>query len=78
MEKLFFPLAVAMFCLATLSSYAQDTLPEGNGKKAVQTYCVQCHEIGTVTRAGYGTEGWRNNLHMMINVGAPVPSGTRR
>src|SRR5574341_1515925 len=75
MKKLFFPLAAAMFCFATLSSYSQDALPEVNGKKAVQTYCVQCHELCTTTRAGYSAAGWLNNLHMMINVGAPVPSG---
>ena len=48
-------------------------LPEGDGKKAVQTYCVQCHELSQVTRAGYSQEGWQNNIHMMLNVGATLP-----
>ena len=51
----------------------QDTLPEGNGKAAVQRYCVQCHELSTVTRGGYNAVGWRNNLNMMINVGSSLP-----
>ena len=54
---------------------AQDALPEGSGKKAVQSYCVQCHDLNTVTRTGYNAEGWRNNLHMMINVGSSLPQG---
>src|SRR5678815_3133588 len=57
------------------SARAQDALPEGTGKKAVQSYCVQCHDLSTVTRSGYNAEGWRNNLHMMINVGSSLPQG---
>lgn len=73
-KELLFSLSATLLMLSTFPGYAQDGLPEGNGKKAVQAYCVQCHELGTVTRAGYGAEGWRNNLHMMINVGAALPA----
>ncbi len=54
-------------------AHSQEALPEGDGKKTVQAYCVQCHELSTVTRGAYSAEGWRNNLHMMMNVGAAVP-----
>jgi virginiamycin B lyase len=64
--------AMTILCSAA-PAWSQSELPEGAGKKAIQTYCVQCHELGTVTRGGYGAEGWRNNLNMMNNVGAGVP-----
>src|ERR687888_2790154 len=66
-------LMVAVMLCSALPAWSQGPLPEGNGKQEVQTYCVQCHELSTVTRAGYGQEGWRNNIHMMINVGATLP-----
>src|SRR5438093_9179346 len=66
-------LMVAVLLCAALPAWSQDPLPEGNGKQAVQKYCVQCHDLGQVTRAGYSQEGWRNNIHMMLNVGATLP-----
>ena len=58
-------LTLALFLLLPLASArAQDALLEGTGKNAVQTYCVH---------SGYNAEGWRNNLHMMINVGSTLP-----
>jgi virginiamycin B lyase len=71
-KKSLLPLmAAAFFC--SLPAWSQDALPDGNGKRAVQTYCVQCHDLSTVTRAGYSEQDWRNNLDMMINVGATLP-----
>ena len=72
-KKSFLPLMAAVFVCAVVPAWSQSELPEGNGKQAVQTYCVQCHDLGSVTRAGYGQEGWRNNLNMMINVGSALP-----
>src|SRR5437764_9804403 len=56
-----------------LPAWSQSALPDGDGKNAVQTSCVQCHELSTVTRAGYSQQGWENAIHMMINVGASLP-----
>jgi len=72
-KKLLLPLMAAVYLFSALHAWSQDALPEGNGVKAVQTYCVQCHDLGSVTRAGYSQEGWRNNLNMMINVGSALP-----
>jgi virginiamycin B lyase len=70
----FLLLTTAVFVYSTpLSAWSQSELPEGSGKQAVQSYCVQCHDLSTVTRAGYSEQGWRNNLDMMINVGATLP-----
>ena len=63
----------AVFVCAAFSAWSQNTLPEGNGKKMVETSCVGCHELSQVTNAGYSHEAWRNNVNMMINVGAPLP-----
>ena len=65
---------VVVFLYCAFPVWSQDTLPEGNGQKIVQSYCVQCHELGTVTRSGYSEQDWRNNLHMMINVGSALPN----
>jgi virginiamycin B lyase len=72
-KKLLLQLTLAVFLSAPLPALSQDALPDGNGKQAVQASCVQCHDLGTVTGAGYDQAGWRNNLHMMINVGATLP-----
>jgi virginiamycin B lyase len=66
--------SLLILCCAAISAFAQSDLPEGNGKKAVQSYCVQCHDLTQVTRAGYNEQGWRNAIHMMINVGASLPA----
>ncbi len=63
----------ALVLVASGAARGQDALPEGNGRKLVQTYCVQCHGLSTITRSGYDAETWRNNLHMMINVGSALP-----
>jgi len=47
----FLPLMVAAFLCAVLPAQSQTTLPEGPGKHTVETLCVQCHELSTVTRA---------------------------
>jgi virginiamycin B lyase len=71
--KKFFALAVLILLCSAVPAHSQSELPEGNGKQAVQKYCVQCHDLGSVTRAGYSEQDWRNDIHMMINVGATLP-----
>jgi virginiamycin B lyase len=73
LKKSFLPLLAAVFSCSTLPAWGQSELPEGSGRKTVQTYCVQCHDLGSVTRAGYDEKGWLNNLNMMNNVGATLP-----
>src|SRR6267143_234654 len=70
------PFVVAVAVLGSaLPARAEGGLPEGPGKSAVQTHCVQCHDLGQVTRAGYSRQDWANDLYMMINVGATLPKG---
>jgi len=65
--------AFAIALLAAGTVHAQ-SLPEGEGRNLVEAYCQQCHELSTVTRAGYARDAWNNTVHMMINVSAKVPS----
>ena len=73
MKRLILFSAMIVVLASARPAPSQETLPESNGKKTVQDYCVQCHELSTVTRGAYSVEGWRNNLRMMMNVGAAVP-----
>src|SRR5262245_51966562 len=68
-----FMTGAALLCFA--GPVLAQELPDGDGKNAVQAACVQCHELERTTAAGYSIEGWRNNLHMMVNAGAPLPKG---
>ena len=76
--KFFLPWMMILFLCFVSAVASQETLPEGSGKKAVQTYCVQCHELSTVTRGAYNETDWRNNLNMKINVGATLPKDRAR
>ena len=71
-QSLLYMMAAAFLCSA-VPAWSQSELPEGDGKVAVQAFCIQCHELGQVTRAGYSREGWRNNLNMMVNAGSRLP-----
>jgi virginiamycin B lyase len=73
LAKLHLPLMAAALLFAAGSTFGQSELPEGNGKQIVETACVACHELSQVKNAGYSLEGWRNNINMMVNIGAPVP-----
>ena len=52
---------------------AQPRLPDGPGKAVVEQACLGCHEPGRILNGGYSRQDWQNVVHMMLNVGAPVP-----
>jgi len=64
-------LAAALLC-AGVAARGEDTLPAGAGKQLVEGACAACHELDRVSAAGYTEEEWRNNINMMVNVGAPL------
>ena len=72
-------LLLAVFVCTALSGRAQNrqnqpvNLPDGDGKATVQAACGVCHSMNTVTGAGHARDEWTTVLHMMVNVGAPVP-----
>jgi virginiamycin B lyase len=61
-----------VFACAAVAAAAQAQLPQGEGRKLVETQCVQCHELARVTGAGYSEAEWRDKLAMMKNVGAKL------
>ena len=65
-------LAATSFCTIH-AAQAQPGLPDGPGKAVVETACLGCHEPVRITNAGYNRQDWQNIVHMMLNVGAPVP-----
>ena len=65
-------LAATSFCTIH-AAQEQPGLPDGPGKAVVETACLGCHEPVRITNAGYNLQDWQNIVHMMLNVGAPVP-----
>src|SRR5207247_4812260 len=61
-----------VFCLFATAAWGQ-ALPDEPGKSLVEKRCTGCHELSTVTRAGYSRAEWLNNIHMMVNVGGEIP-----
>ena len=65
-------LAAGLLCAAP-EAQAQPQLPEGPGKAVIEQSCLGCHEPARIIASGYNRQDWRNVVHMMLNVGAPVP-----
>ena len=65
-------LAKALVCGAP-AAMAQPQLPEGPGKAVIEQSCFGCHEPARIMNSGYNRQDWQNVVHMMLNVGAPVP-----
>jgi mono/diheme cytochrome c family protein len=51
-----------------------DELPDGEGKKILQTSCTSCHDLGEVTkfRGYYDRAQWRDVVVTMVEYGAPL------
>ena len=71
-SRLLWPLgAMALFGASAVQ--AQPQLPEGPGKAVIEQACLGCHEPVRIMNSGYNRQDWQNVVHMMLNVGAPVP-----
>src|SRR5262245_31220906 len=66
----------ATLALATMAFAAvQDPpLPEGDGKKILQTACTACHGLDGVVRLHLDKEGWEGLVASMVSNGAQVDS----
>jgi len=66
----------ATFAVATMAFAAvQDPqLPEGDGKKILQTACTACHGLDGVVRLHLDKEGWEGLVSSMVSNGAQVDS----
>jgi virginiamycin B lyase len=65
--------ALAVALLGGAAVRAAPQLPEAPGKAVIERSCLGCHEPVRITTAGYDRQGWQNVVHMMLNIGAPVP-----
>jgi len=65
-------LAAGLLCAAP-EAQAQPQLPEGPGKAVIEQSCLGCHEPARIIASAYNRQDWQNVVHMMLNVGAPVP-----
>lgn len=62
---------------ATRVAWQGDDLPDGDGKKILQTSCTACHDLTEITKfKGYYTrDDWRDIVKTMIAYGAMVKDG---
>ena len=51
-----------------------DELPDGDGKKILQSQCTSCHELSEVTkfRGYYDRKQWRDIVVTMVEYGADL------
>ena len=64
--------------MATASRTAEaEALPDGPGKRVLQTHCNWCHDLGEVTkfRGYYNRAQWRDIVMTMVDYGAKVETG---
>jgi len=61
-----------MLLSAAVSSGGQNNLPEGEGKKIVESVCNQCHGLIYTTTSKMTKEGWQNSVDSMVEYGAPL------
>ena len=67
--------AIVFAALSAISAArAQPQFPDGEGRTVLQQACLGCHEPSRIIASGYSRQEWQNIVHMMRNVGAPVPS----
>jgi virginiamycin B lyase len=71
MRKPALPLA-GLLLLSALPAQGE-ALPEGVGKALVQSSCSGCHGLERIIASRYSERDWETILHMMKNVGAPLP-----
>jgi mono/diheme cytochrome c family protein len=69
-----FVLASAWTVAGTSAVAPGDELPDGEGKKILQTACTSCHDLGEVTKfRGYYTRAqWRDVVVTMADYGAEI------
>ena len=62
----------AVWFLAMLSFAAANPLPEGAGKKILQTACASCHGLDTVAAKKLSKQEWQGVVKSMIDRGASL------
>jgi hypothetical protein len=70
----FFVAGVLAAPAASQSSAPSEDLPDGEGKKILETRCTSCHELSEVTkfRGYYNRAQWRDIVITMVEYGADL------
>ena len=72
-RALFLSAAFLGSLVSAQSQTGQNALPEGAGKQIAQTACVQCHELGRLTRPnGHTPEEWQDVVKRMVWYGSSL------
>jgi|SRR5579871_3948597 len=66
--------ATVVFLCAAMPALGQSKLPAGDVRDLVESSCQGCHSIDFITNAGHSHADWVTDMHMMVNVGAPIPA----
>ena len=67
----------ALLLVLPFQAVAQDTLPEGPGKAAVQESCAQCHDLGTATSQKRSPAEWSDVMDRMAGFGLMLSDAKR-
>jgi mono/diheme cytochrome c family protein len=59
--------------LAAGTLAAMQSLPEGEGKKVIESQCGSCHTLDRVTRLNQDREKWNATVRQMVTFGASIP-----
>lgn len=66
---------LAIFGTATAWAGTGVPLPEGNGKKIIETACLSCHGLNVLAGKQWNRERWQTVVTAMLALGAPLKSG---
>jgi cytochrome c5 len=53
-------------------TYGRVDLPEGDGRKILETSCAGCHDLSVVTKGRLSKAAWQDLIDRMIGMGAKV------
>jgi len=53
-------------------TFGRVELPEGDGRKILETSCAGCHDLSVVTKARQSRSAWQDLVGRMIGMGAKV------
>jgi virginiamycin B lyase len=68
-----YSISAAIVAALVVPALAQ-TLPDGEGKDAVQAICARCHDLSPITEGiGFSRDDWDAVIKSMIVMGANIP-----
>jgi virginiamycin B lyase len=72
-KKTWFVVTAVLACAAFAAGQQATDLPEGDGRKILETACAACHDWKDVTKfRGYRKEEWADLVSTMIQYGAKL------